>query len=131
RLGLALGHGKRVDEAVREIRQVVESVQTADEGMRLADRHGLELPIARSVRGVLPDGLTPAEGLAPLMARERKPEYPAALFELPQARRPAAGWGRWHSRPSQDRTHKKARPSGRATCDAGREGGVAFVDEDG
>ena len=85
RLGLALGRGKRVDEAVREIGQVVESVQTADEVMRLADRYGLELPIASAVRDVLHGGITPAEGLARLMARERKPEYPDALFELPQA----------------------------------------------
>jgi glycerol-3-phosphate dehydrogenase (NAD(P)+) len=81
RLGLALGRGKSVDEAVREIGQVVESVQTADEVMRLADRYGLELPIASNVRDVLHGDITPAEGLARLMARERKPEYPAPLFQ--------------------------------------------------
>ncbi len=81
RLGLALGRGKSVDEAVREIGQVVESVQTADEVMRLAERYGLELPISGNVRDVLHGDITPAEGLARLMARERKPEYPDALFE--------------------------------------------------
>ncbi|MGJ4730881.1 NAD(P)H-dependent glycerol-3-phosphate dehydrogenase [Luteimonas sp. SDU101] len=81
RLGLALGRGKSVAEAVREIGQVVESVQTADEVMRLADRYGLELPISSNVRDVLHGDITPAEGLARLMARERKPEYPEALFE--------------------------------------------------
>ncbi|MCA0393018.1 MAG: NAD(P)-dependent glycerol-3-phosphate dehydrogenase [Proteobacteria bacterium] len=81
RLGLALGRGKSVQEAVREIGQVVESVQTADEVMRLADRYGLELPISSNVRDVLHGDITPAEGLARLMARERKPEYPDALFE--------------------------------------------------
>ncbi len=84
RLGLALGRGQSVDEAVREIGQVVESVQTADEVMRLADRYGLELPISSAVRDVLHGGITPAEGLARLMARERKPEYCDALFRLPQ-----------------------------------------------
>ncbi|MDH5831424.1 NAD(P)-dependent glycerol-3-phosphate dehydrogenase [Luteimonas sp. M1R5S18] len=81
RLGLALGRGKSVAEAVREIGQVVESVQTADEVMRLAERHGLELPISSNVRAVLHGDITPAEGLARLMARERKAEYPQALFE--------------------------------------------------
>ncbi len=81
RLGLALGRGKSVAEAVREIGQVVESVQTANEVMRLADRYGLELPISGNVRDVLHGDITPAEGLARLMARERKPEYPDALFE--------------------------------------------------
>ncbi len=80
RLGLALGRGKALDEAVREIGQVVESVQTADEVMRLADRHGVELPIAENVRDVLHGDISPAEGLSRLLAREQKAEYPAKLF---------------------------------------------------
>ena len=83
RLGLALGRGQSVAEAVREIGQVVESVQTADEVMRLAERYGLELPISSNVRDVLHGDITPAEGLTRLMARERKPEYPDALFDTP------------------------------------------------
>jgi len=81
RLGLALGRGQAMDEAVREIGQVVESVQTADEIMRLAERHGIELPIAYTVRDVLHGEITPAEGLARLMTREQKAEYPARLLE--------------------------------------------------
>jgi glycerol-3-phosphate dehydrogenase (NAD(P)+) len=69
-----------IDEAVRQIGQVVESVVTADEVMRLADKHGLDLPIAAGVRAVLHGEVTPAEGLKALMARERKPEYPQGLF---------------------------------------------------
>ena len=80
RLGLALGRGQTLDDAVREIGQVVESVQTADEVMRLAARHGVELPIAENVRDVLHGDLTPAEGLSRLMAREQKAEYPQELF---------------------------------------------------
>jgi len=80
RLGLALGRGQAMDEAVREIGQVVESIQTADEVMRLADRHGLDLPITENVRDVLHGDITPAEGLARLMAREQKAEYPVKLF---------------------------------------------------
>jgi glycerol-3-phosphate dehydrogenase (NAD(P)+) len=80
RLGLALGRGQAMDAAVREIGQVVESIQTADEVMRLADRHGVELPIAMNVRDVLHGDITPAEGLSRLMAREQKAEYPSKLF---------------------------------------------------
>lgn len=80
RLGLALGRGKPLADAVREIGQVVESVQTADEVMRQADRHGVELPIASNVRDVLHGKITPAEGLARLLAREQKAEYPSNLF---------------------------------------------------
>jgi glycerol-3-phosphate dehydrogenase (NAD(P)+) len=80
RLGLALGRGRSIADAVREIGQVVESIQTADEVMRQADRHGVELPISSTVRDVLHGSITPAEGLARLMAREQKPEYPQGLF---------------------------------------------------
>jgi glycerol-3-phosphate dehydrogenase (NAD(P)+) len=81
RLGLALGRGKPLAEAVREIGQVVESVQTADEVMRLAERHGVELPIAENVRDVLHGDITPAEGMSRLLAREQKAEYPSKLFD--------------------------------------------------
>ncbi len=80
RLGLALGRGQSIDEAVREIGQVVESLQTAEEVMRQADRHGVELPISSHVRDVLRGSITPAEGLKQLMGREQKPEYPQGLF---------------------------------------------------
>jgi glycerol-3-phosphate dehydrogenase (NAD(P)+) len=81
RLGLALGRGVSLDDAVREIGQVVESVVTADEVSRLADQHGLDLPIAAGVRAVLHGEVTPVEGLQQLMAREQKPEYPTGLFD--------------------------------------------------
>lgn len=80
RLGLALGKGVGLDEAVRQIGQVVESVLTADEVARLADKHGLDLPISAGVRAVLHDEVTPVEALQALMAREQKPEYPQGLF---------------------------------------------------
>jgi glycerol-3-phosphate dehydrogenase (NAD(P)+) len=80
RLGLALGRGQSLEDAVREIGQVVESVQTADEVMRQAERHGIDLPISSAVRAVLHGDLSPADGLRQLLARERKPEYPETLF---------------------------------------------------
>lgn len=80
RLGLALGRGQSIEDAVREIGQVVESVQTADEVMRQAERAGVELPISSAVRAVLHGELTPADGLRRLLARQQKPEYPGDLF---------------------------------------------------
>ena len=80
RLGLALGRGQSLQDAVREIGQVVESVQTADEVMRQADRHGIDLPISSAVQSLLHGDLSPAEALQQLLAREQKPEYPETLF---------------------------------------------------
>ena len=81
RLGLALGRGQSLGEAVAEIGQVVESVQTVDEVMRLARRHGIELPISELVQRVLHEEITPREGLKIILAREQKPEYPGGLFD--------------------------------------------------
>lgn len=80
RLGLALGRGIPLSQAVKEIGQVVESVQTANEVMRIAAKHGLDLPITEQVSRVLNEEITPAEGLKALLAREQKPEYPPGLF---------------------------------------------------
>lgn len=79
RLGLALGRGTSLKDAVAQIGQVVESIETVDTVMRLANRHGIELPISRGVQRVLHEEITPTEGMRELLARERKPEYPSSL----------------------------------------------------
>jgi glycerol-3-phosphate dehydrogenase (NAD(P)+) len=81
RLGLALGRGESISEAVARIGQVVESVDTVDEVMRLANRHDIELPISELVQRVLHEEITPAEGLKIILSREQKPEYPEGLFD--------------------------------------------------
>lgn len=80
RLGLALGAGVPMAQAVREIGQVVESVQTAAEIDRLARRFGLDLPISSHVHAVLIGEITPEEGLRSLLAREQKPEFPPGVL---------------------------------------------------
>ena len=80
RFGFALGRGVPLKQALADIGQVVEGAVTADEVMRLADRHGLDLPISQHVQAVLRGEMTPADALRSLLARERKPEYPENLF---------------------------------------------------
>jgi glycerol-3-phosphate dehydrogenase (NAD(P)+) len=79
RLGLALGRGVPLAQAVAEIGQVVESVQTVDTVMQLAAKHGVELPITSLVQRVLHEEMSPAEAMVALISREQKPEYPAAV----------------------------------------------------
>ena len=80
RFGVALGRSVPLKQALQEIGQVVEGAVTADEVMRLADRHGLDLPISQHVQLVLRGEMTPTAALRALLARERKPEYPEHLF---------------------------------------------------
>jgi glycerol-3-phosphate dehydrogenase (NAD(P)+) len=80
RFGFALGQGVPLPQALADIGQVVEGAVTADEVMRLAQRHDLDLPISQHVQAVLRGEMTPTDALRSLLARERKPEYPENLF---------------------------------------------------
>ncbi|MEE8496684.1 MAG: NAD(P)H-dependent glycerol-3-phosphate dehydrogenase [Xanthomonadales bacterium] len=74
RLGLALGAGKSVEEAIAEIGQVVEGVSTSEEVWRLARRHGVEMPISEQVNGIIHKGWDPSRSVRELLSREQKPE---------------------------------------------------------
>jgi len=74
RLGLALGSGKTIDVALKDIGQVVEGVNTAREVMQLAQQYRVELPICEQVYRVLQEGLLPTEAVENLLAREIRPE---------------------------------------------------------
>lgn len=75
RLGLALGRGVPLPQAVAEIGQAVESIQTVDTVMRLAEAHDVELPISALVQRVLHQAISPEEALREILAREQKPEF--------------------------------------------------------
>ena len=74
RLGLALGAGKSVQEAVAEIGQVVEGVSTSGEVWRLARRHAVDMPISEQVYGIIHKGWDPSQSVRTLLSREQKPE---------------------------------------------------------
>lgn len=74
RLGLALGQGKSVDEAVAEIGQVVEGIKTAEETMRLAEKLGVDMPISEQIHGILFKGWSARKGVQVLMERDLKRE---------------------------------------------------------
>ena len=74
RLGLALGAGKTVKEAIEEIGQVVEGVSTSEEVWRLAQRHGVEMPISEQINGIIHNGWDPSRSVTELLSREQKPE---------------------------------------------------------
>lgn len=73
-VGLRLAAGKSLDEILRELGHVAEGVHSAREVRRLAQQHGLEMPITEAVNRVLFDGLAPAQAVELLLAREPKRE---------------------------------------------------------
>lgn len=74
RLGLALGRGSTLDEAVREIGQAIEGLETAKELYALAAANQVDMPITAQVKAILYDGAQPASTVQALLTRDAKPE---------------------------------------------------------
>lgn len=74
RMGLALGEGKTMEQALASIDQVVEGVQTAREVYNLAKREGVDMPITEQVYAVLYEGHSPRKAVHDLLHREQKAE---------------------------------------------------------
>jgi glycerol-3-phosphate dehydrogenase (NAD(P)+) len=75
RLGLALGQGHSIAEALAVIGQEVEGVLAAKETVMLARKYHIEMPIIEQTYQVLYEGLDPKVAVENLLARELKPEY--------------------------------------------------------
>ena len=54
--GFCEGCGRTIDEITAEMHMVAEGVKTTRVVLELAERHGLAMPIAREVYGVLYEG---------------------------------------------------------------------------
>ncbi len=70
RFGLKLAQGYRSEEAVSAIGQAVEGIGATAEGMRLAARFGVDMPIVQAVYQVLYEGVPAREAVSQLLARE-------------------------------------------------------------
>ena len=74
RLGLALGKRENLEQALANIDQVVEGVQTAKEVFELAQREAVDMPITEQVYEVLYEGRSPKAAVYELLARDQKAE---------------------------------------------------------
>jgi glycerol-3-phosphate dehydrogenase (NAD(P)+) len=74
RFGLALADGFSVDEAAAKVGQVVEGLRNTREVMQLAQREGVEMPIAEQVHRVLFEQCAAREAVQSLLIREQKME---------------------------------------------------------
>jgi glycerol-3-phosphate dehydrogenase (NAD(P)+) len=73
-VGYELGRGRALDEVVSEMNMVAEGVKTTAAVIELAERHGVEMPLASFVGRVLYEGARPADLVPELMLRKAKPE---------------------------------------------------------
>ncbi|HGG59581.1 MAG TPA: NAD(P)-dependent glycerol-3-phosphate dehydrogenase [Gammaproteobacteria bacterium] len=75
RYGLALGQGKTSEQALDEIKQVVEGYKTAGVVIQLAKQQDIEMPICQEVYRVLYEGLPPKQAVSDLLSRSIKAEF--------------------------------------------------------
>lgn len=68
-VGEQLGRGKSIEEISKGMNQVAEGVKTTAVAMELAERHSIDLPIAREVYGVLYQGRTAEDAYRGLTRR--------------------------------------------------------------
>jgi len=74
RVGLALGAGRTLEQALGDLAQEAEGVNTARELYRLAGTKAVEMPITEQVYRVLYEDLAAAQAVEALLSREPKKE---------------------------------------------------------
>ena len=74
RAGILMGQGKSMEEAMAEVKMVVEGVYSAKAAKALGDKYGVDLPIIEQVNMILFDGKPAAEAVRDLMMRDRRDE---------------------------------------------------------
>ena len=79
--GYLMGQGKSMQEAMDEVKMVVEGVYSAKAAASLAQKYDVSMPIVMEVNKVLFEGKAPAEAVDDLMLRESRSENMALLWD--------------------------------------------------
>lgn len=79
--GYLMGQGKSMQEAMDEVKMVVEGVYSAKAAARLAEKYDVSMPIVVEVNKVLFEGKSPAEAVDDLMMRESRSENMALMWD--------------------------------------------------
>lgn len=74
RAGILIGQGKTMDEAMTEVKQIVEGVYSAKAAMGLAKKYDVQLPIIEQVNEILFDNKPADQAVKELMLRDKKME---------------------------------------------------------
>ena len=73
--GYLIGQGMTADEAMKEVKMVVEGVYSAKAALGLAKKYGVSVPIVEAVNKVLFENADPREEVSNLLLRERRKEH--------------------------------------------------------
>jgi len=74
-VGMGLGQGKKIEEILAGLGgHVAEGIRTTSAALGLAERHGVEMPIAEQMKAILMDGKSPQHAIEELMLRPGRDE---------------------------------------------------------
>lgn len=79
--GFLMGQGKSMEEAMAEVKMVVEGVYSAKAAAKLGKKYGVTLPIIDKVNEVLFEGKDPKEAVNELMLRDSRAEHQALSWQ--------------------------------------------------
>ncbi len=75
RAGILIGQGKTMEEAMKEVKMVVEGVYSAKAAIGLAKKYNVQIPIIEQVNLVLFENKSAADAMKDLMGRDKKLEH--------------------------------------------------------
>ena len=79
--GMLMGQGYTMDEAMKEVKMVVEGVYSTKAAEKMGEKYGVTLPIIGQVNQVLFENKNPGEAVKDLMLRDSKPEISSLTWE--------------------------------------------------
>ncbi len=79
--GYLMGQGYTMEEAMKEVKMVVEGVYSAKAAKQLAEKYQVEMPIVEEVNKVLFEGKSAKDAVMDLMLRDKKMETPVVSWE--------------------------------------------------
>lgn len=73
--GYLIGQGYSMDEAMAEVKQIVEGVFSAKAALALSKKYEVEMPIVEQINLVLFENKSPEEAVTDLLLRDKRREY--------------------------------------------------------
>lgn len=75
RAGYLIGQGMNMQDAMKEVNQVVEGVHSAKAALKLAAKYNIEMPIVEQVNKILFENKAPMDAVTELFEREKRAEH--------------------------------------------------------
>ncbi|MDF2486160.1 MAG: hypothetical protein K0R46_2328 [Herbinix sp.] len=79
--GYLMGQGKTMQEAMQQVGQVVEGINSAKAALALAEKNDVEMPIVEQINLVLFEGKASKDALYDLLGRDKRKEYKSLDWE--------------------------------------------------